>query len=150
MNKDAVSWQPGKSLHPAAFSKKKLFSGVHHGKPPCPALRWAHLTNSRQAHLHQPSRFPRAPTLAHEGAFGWVCTNSGRVLLGHLLLLCQASEVWGTKVALLPAEGTQRPSLLWFHCFWNKIFVLSCSFFEPASPSPATMSFWQGVAQRSS
>lgn len=28
------------------------------------------------------------------------------------------------KAALLPAAGTQHPSLVWFYSFWNKLFAL--------------------------
>ena len=104
---------------------KKPFSGAHHGKPPQRACS-GHILPAATKHICTSPRlrFSSAPTLPHKGAFGWVCINSGRVLLGHHLPLRQASEVWGTKAALLPAEGTQCPSLVWFYSFWNKLFAL--------------------------
>ena len=78
-------------LHPlSSILQKCYFLERSHGKAPYHA-RSGHISPAATKHICTSPHlhFPSASTLPQEHAFSWVCINSTRVLLGHLLPLHQ-------------------------------------------------------------
>lgn len=150
LNKDAARWQSKKKsprgyLHPEASSKK----------------RWVWSTSWETTMSHMLWACLLQPSPEHPQSS---CSAPGRcfqVGLYQQQLGAQVSTPAMSRLhprlraALLITEGTQHPSLLLLLleqaiCTSQGPAASPCSSCEPASPSPAKISFWQGAAQRSS